>query len=183
MMTGRRSCSGWGRCVPATVGVSTHRADGESPSLRVKLRRASFPPALGDVRAKSGDGDEVSARDIQPGVERQAFAAGSCFPGALQIRPHKRCGGESVLFPDRGGLYPPQPGQGGAGGRWQWEIGFLQMEQSASELDGWPASPLTHLSCRSLLDRHSFSEGGVEGGCYTQSVTAPGVGFVARVTG
>ena len=42
-----------------------------------------------------------------------------------------------------------------------------------SELNGWPASPLTHLSSRSLG----------EGGCYTRSVTAPSVEFVAKVNG
>jgi len=79
---------------------------------------------------------------------------------------------------------PPSPCQSGEG-----DIAFPLSVQGRhtgiliSELNGWPASPRTHLSCRSLPDLRSLGVGGGEGGCYTRSVTAPSVGFVAKVKG
>jgi len=79
-------------------------------------------------------------------------------------------------------LCPPPPRRGGEG-----DVAFPLSVQGRhtgiliSELDGWPASPRTHLSRHSLPDLRSLGEVGGEGGCYTRSVTAPSLGFVAKV--
>ena len=57
-----------------------------------------FPPAGGDSRSQSGDGNEAAARKFQPRMEPAAREAGSCVSGTLQVDTCQRIGQRSILL-------------------------------------------------------------------------------------